>query len=114
MNHLNVSPLLTGHRHLPLTIPSLQNEHPAGTGWQEDGTCAMCLPWMSLRAGGRGWLLCFPARFLFSGRRERLISAMGKAAAFGHLWKAAALALSLIRPAVALRVRGRVRGDPGR
>lgn len=57
--------------------------------------------------------LCFPARFLFAGRRERLISVMGKAAALGHLWKGTALAVAPIRPAVALKVTGKVRGDCG-
>lgn len=57
--------------------------------------------------------LCFPARFLFAGRRERLISVMGKAAALGHLWKGTALAVAPIRPAVALKVTGKVRGDRG-
>lgn len=61
-------------------------------GWPGDGTCAgssiaVCLLWVSLRTRGRGWPLCFPARFLFAGRRGCLISVMGKAAAFGCLWK---------------------------
>lgn len=120
---------------LSLTILPLQKEHPDGTFpcWSGQGMGAVlgnALQGLSTRweqQHRRPPALDVPqdARWggtatLFSSqdfvcRQEGLfdLTAMGKAAAFRRVWKKApALAVAPIRRAVALKVKGSVRGDP--
>lgn len=66
------------------------------------------------RDSRRGTATLFSSQSFCVCRQEGLfdLAAMGKAAAFGCVWKAPALAVALIRRAVALKARGRVQGDP--
>lgn len=119
---------------LRLTIFPLQNEHPNGIlpcwGGQGMGP-ALGTALQGLSTGGeqqhchppaldvpqdskRGTATLFSSQSFFVCRQEGLfdLPVMRKAAAFGCVWKAPALAVALIRRAVALKAKGRVRGDP--
>lgn len=84
-------------------------QHQVGAA-ASPSACAWCPS--GRKAGGTATLFSSQD---FVCRQEGLfdLTAMGKAAAFRSVWKKVpALAVALIRRAVALKVKGSVRGDP--